>query len=220
VAANDDEKSRSFKAVPCGAAFFCVALCCDVLRLIFNGSQIMSAAPRNGKRNMLNRYPDMDDEALIDEMIERFGVDEAVRRIKARKAKGPGRPKGLAYLQTDAWLLTLTYALAIEWEKRQKHLPPNDRRYLTKPERLKKIIYVCSEHPEIAHRLRVISGLDATKNSVMKRVLTRSCLALPLMDEFHVAEMELAKGTRPAAWPLPEDWEEVHRARPDLQLLP
>src|SRR6266849_1130954 len=86
---------------------------CDTFPLIFNGSEIMSAVPPDMEHDMAGRESETDVEALIDELIERVGSEEAIRRIKAKVKGTAGRPVGLAY-PVDYELLLLAGALRIE----------------------------------------------------------------------------------------------------------
>jgi hypothetical protein len=239
--------------------------------LIFNGSQIMSEAPRDTGHDMaelfLKALKDLDairqalappdlyaalsreryrralvrgrrhDEryiqSLVDKLIGSVGADEAVRRINARKAKGQvGRPKGFAYLEIDTRLLQLDYALKFEWEHR---LPKSDGRQLSQHARLTKIVDLCWD-PEMAKKFGVNFGHHTDQISVVKRLSTREGVVWASNDgtRIHVflrtgrtkeeREIEIRDYCMSSlTWisvPRPEDWEDAHRRRPDLGLLP
>jgi uncharacterized small protein (DUF1192 family) len=99
--------------------------------LIFNGSQIMSEAPHDTERDMAGPESETDVEALIDELIERVGLDEAIRRLEARK---PKKRRGRSdYLAMDIGLIWLAGSLQEEMEKTPRpfaawQAPPNTAR--------------------------------------------------------------------------------------------
>jgi hypothetical protein len=143
-------------------------------------------------------------------------------------------------LEIDAELLQLGYALKLEWERRLpksdgRQLSPRARRQLSPRARLTKIVNLCWD-PEMAKKFGVNLGHHTGKISVVKRLLTRKWAACASKDgtRMHLflrtgrteeeRELELRDHCMgPLTWisvPRPEVWEDAHRLRPDLGLLP
>jgi hypothetical protein len=180
----------------------------------------------------VSQDPKIDVEALIDRLVHEVGADELIRRIEARKAKGKderkakgkrGRPVGLKYQEDDQQLLLLAAALQIEWGKRvpEERLP-------TRFALLTKIVDLSWDYEACK-----IAGIPCNrpgprKSSVVKRLMSRlqtvtiyakdfprGKVAIPLMKPPKGLDRGVV-GFRPP----PEMWENVHRLRPDLRLLP
>jgi hypothetical protein len=176
----------------------------------------------------LSQDPEIDIEAMIDKLVQEIGADEAIRRIRARKVKGRGRPKGLKYQRVDQQLLSVAAALAIEREKRL----PQGKRPLSKHALLTKIVDLCSDW-----EAREILGISGKLDDAWWGQNNPSSIVKRLMSRVRTAKISAKdspkEGTATPLMPLPkgldgglagfcppsEAWEKVHRARPHLRLL-
>jgi hypothetical protein len=146
--------------------------------------------------------------------------------IENHKAKGKrGRPVGLKYHEIDQQLMVLASELGIEWETRGRPRP-------SKHALLTKIVDLCWDREACEIFGMWFDPLGPSKASVVTRLMGRKCFP----DEMTSDPNKLSFVTRLMRESLPdgmtweggfyslatpsEAWEEVHRARPDLQLLP
>jgi len=115
--------------------------------------------------------PHTDAESLADKLIEKVGAEEAIQLTQGRK---PNNKRGRTSLESaDLWLITLTWALRIEW---RKHLPcsPQDRRLPTRHALAQNIVGVFWNDNEM-----LVPGLigntryGASKEAVVKRLMDR-----------------------------------------------
>jgi hypothetical protein len=163
--------------------------------LIFNGSQLMSEAPRNGtQHDMADRKSGTDAEALADELVEKVGYEEAIRLIKARKPKNKrGRSD---YVTMDIGLIWLAGSLQEEWRRRLGR-SPHGRRLPTRRALATKIVDLFWDDLGYGERLGLRTSLSlreclkdfgARKKTVVQRLLDRPevhwDVALQPVDEF------------------------------------
>jgi hypothetical protein len=173
-------------------------------------------------------------QSLIRELIRIVGHDGVIRRVEARRAGGEGgrkakgkrgRPVGLKYHEVDQQLMVLATELGIEWETRGR---PRPSKYAL----LTKVVDLCSDREACEIFGMWFAPLGPSKASVVTRLMGRKCFP----DEMTSDPNKLSFVTRlmrenlpdGMTWeggfyslsPTSEAWEEVHRARPDLQLLP
>jgi hypothetical protein len=165
-----------------------------------------------------------------EQFIELAGSKGAAHRlIKAANAKAKsGRHKGLQYRRIDAHLLWLVKLLRFQWMfclARGSRLP-------TRHALIKKIVYLFWDHKaRTSFSIRSFGPPGSSPDAAVKRLLSRR--PLPLRDiadskDFRdfgfvrTCQDPLSLGGENGLYyyPPPELWEEFHRARPELQLLP
>jgi hypothetical protein len=120
-------------------------------------------------------------------------------------------------------LLILAAALLIEWGKRG-HALPSSYALLTK------IVDLCSDREACKIFGMVFGQMGASKKSVVKRLIERTKTITLYAKDFPTEKVALpllrppknwsGETTLAGYWPPSEAWEDVHRLRPDLQLLP
>ncbi len=165
---------------------------------------------------MADRKTGTDAEALANELVEMVGHEEASRLTKPKSKLG--RPEGLKYQKVDQQMLLLAAALLIEWEKRLGKRVPLARHAL-----LTKIVDLCLDDEACKIAGMWFVNLGPSKRSIVARLLTRQATLYGDRAEALIPMMKPPKGSDRGMlgmWPSPEVWEDVHRLRPDLGLLP
>jgi hypothetical protein len=177
--------------------------------------------------------------------VEKFGGKEAaIRQIRNVKAKGKvGRPKGPAYRQIDSQLLSLVYSLCYEWLLRLRPGQPLPARRLL----IKKILKLCWQDDggvgrmgrqqgrwnyEVCERLGLARGgsarLGTAPDAIVKRLDGRrppiKGVGCTFFRDFGFVgtpwDPLCSDGVNKCYEPTSDEWEKLHRARPELQLLP
>ena len=124
-------------------------------------------------------------EALIDELIERIGINEVIRLVEARKAKGKvGRPPGLKYRQPDQQLLLLAGCLLIEWERRLPQCNPPSQHALPT-----KVVNLCCDYETAEVFRRSIDPLIRRKLNFHISVQSRPSVVKRLLSRLPAAEL-------------------------------
>src|SRR5258708_2562801 len=180
-------------------------------------------------RKVVAENPD----AEIDRLIDRFGTDALLARIRPRQAaRKRGRPRGsFTTREIDRRLILAALALQCEWIHRYDGGRPPGQREL-----INAILNACWDNRKglwdksTCRALLLPDYLGSSPATVRRRVSSRPQMYLTVgpcqhwrAHEFilHDADRGLLwehEALRP--WPPSRTWCDLHRRRPELRLLP